>query len=135
MEYTVPDTLVLKIVEYEVKTDKKDNIIYILFDTSLNKFIIRGKRVPLDSCTYSFECDNSSKLFDFIDFLIDRYNKVSYILYNYDNLPKSSNDITYEFLESYYDVRYEISGYDNKTIRKKELVKNLNMLKNVNNKF
>ena len=134
MEFTVPDTLVLKIIEYdEFKTDTK---LYILYDKSINRYIIRGSRQDtsrVKTCTYSFECEFAKDLVDFIDFLIDHSNTVSYILYNYDNLPALSNDITYEFLHDHGDARNEIAGYDNQKLNKKVLVKNLRMLRNVFN--
>lgn len=86
-------------------------------------------------CTYSFDCENTTDLADFIEFLIDSENVISYILYNYDNLPCDSNQITYDFLQEYDDRTYEISGYDNKTLKRIELLKNLRMLKNVFNYY
>jgi hypothetical protein len=134
MEYTVPDTLVLKIVEKD--GNKDDTILYILYDKSVERYVIRGKReetLRVKSCTYSFECDYTHDLVDFIQFLIDPTNSISVILYNYDNLPFSSNDVTFEFLSEYDDIRYEIGGYDNVKLKRKELLKNLRMLRNIYN--
>ena len=71
----------------------------------------------------------------FIEFLIDDSNTVSYILYNYDNLPETSNELTFEFLEEYDDRTYEISGYDNLKLNRKQLLRNLRMLRNVFNYY
>jgi hypothetical protein len=131
---TVPDTLVLKIVE-NIGTNP-DTILYVLYDKSKHRYVIRGSRQEtktVKTCSYSFECKSSRDLVDFIKFLIDSSNDVSYILYNYDNLPFTSNEITYEFLSEYDNIRYEISGYDNQKLKRKELLKYLRMLRNIFN--
>lgn len=134
-EFTVPDTLVLKIIEY-YNFDKKDTILYILYDNSINRYVIRGKRHEtslIKNCTYSFECDTTHGLAEFIEFLVDSENYVSCILYNYDNLPLTSDEITYEFLEEHDKIQNEISGYDKKKLERKYLLKLLGILKNVFN--
>jgi hypothetical protein len=134
MEFTVPDTLVLKIIEND--GFKTDTSLYLLYDKSIHRYIIRGSRQDtsrVKTCTYSFECEFTKDLLDFIDFLIDESNTVSYILYNYDNLPALSNDITYDFLHDHGDARNEIAGYDNQLLKRKELVKYLRMLRNIFN--
>jgi hypothetical protein len=132
MEYTIPDTLVLKIEE----NDKYgvDTILYILFDILNSTYIIRGKRNEdtSKSCAYSFECESQYDLINFIEFLVDK-NRVNYVLYNYDNLPAKSNEITYEFLEIYDDNEYEIGGYDNKKLNRKELYKILSFIRRIYN--
>lgn len=138
-----PDTLVLKIQEFE-QNGLVDTTLYILYDQSIQRFVLRGKRrdsEKSDGATYSFECDFAHELADFILFVIDKWNnRVSYILYNYDNLPLTSNEITYEFLTKYDttkldNVSYEIAGYDNLKLKRKELVSHLRMLRNVFNEI
>jgi len=129
------DTLVLKIVEYLDGTP--DNKIYILYDNLTDEYVLRGKRLKtstLDYCEYSFVSNSTSKLADFIEFMLDS-QCVSYILYNYDNLPATSEEITYQFLRKYDDPRYEISGYDHRMLKRKELKKNLNMLRSIFNHY
>lgn len=136
MENTFTDNLVLKIVEYD-KTGNLDTNLYILYDSKQESYIIRGKRNDrlIDACTYSFQCFYTKELVKFIQFLICKHNRVSYVLYNYDNLPAHSDEITYEFLNTYDDKTYEISGYDNCKIKTKDLTRNLRMLKNVFNYY
>jgi len=134
MEFTVPDTLVLKIVEKY--RNKNDTILYIFYDKSTDMYVIRGTREDtyrIKTCTYSFECESTRHLADFIRFLIDSENDISYILYNYDNLPLTSNEVTYEFLSKYDNISYEIAGYDYVKLKRKQLIKNLRMLKNIFN--
>ncbi len=136
MESTVPDTLVLKIVEYDDKSHKDDTTLYMWYDQSIDRYVIRGKRSEtpnLAPCLYSFECNSASDLADFIQFVIDRNNYVSYILYNYDNLPETSDEITFDFLSYYDENTYEIAGYDNEALKRHDLIRNLKMLRNVFN--
>jgi len=136
MEIIVPDTLVLKIVEYDSDSGKPDTTLYLLYDKSIYRYVIRGNRKGtsyISSLTYSFECESVYDLADFIQFVIDSSNNISYILYNYDNLPMTSNEITYDFLEEYDDISYEIAGYDNKVLKRESLLKHLRMLRNIFN--
>lgn len=138
MEFTVPDTLVLKIVEHDVDLARPDTTLYILYDKREHKYIIRGKRFEtqtVKTCSYAFECEFAHDLADFIQFLIEKENNISYILYNYDNLPETSNEITYDFLHDCDDRQYEISGYDNMPLKRGQLLKNLRMLRNIHNHY
>jgi hypothetical protein len=137
MEFTVPDTLVLKIVERDVDLDRLDTTLYVLYDKETHRYVIRGQRnnTTVKSCVYSFECEFAKDLADFLEFVLDKGNRYSFILYNYDNLPLTSNEITFEFLKSYDNYEYEISGYDNKKLKRKTLLKNLRMLRNIFNYY
>lgn len=137
MEFAVPDTLVFKIVEHDVDLDRPDTTMYILYDKETHRYVIRGKRndVSRESCTYSFECEFANELVDFLEFCLDSTNTFSYILYNYDNLPETSNEITFEFLKQNDSDVYEIAGYDNQKFKRKKVLKCLRMLRNVFNYY
>lgn len=138
MSEFMPDCLVFKLEEVEYNTNKIDTTLYILYDKVRHVYIVRGRRrwTPMSqSCTYSFECEFAKDLADFIDYVICRGNKVNETLYNYDNLPNDSNEITYEFLHDYDHSDFEISGYDNRKLRRGRLLKNLRMLRNVYNYY
>jgi len=137
MEFTVPDTLVFKIVEYDVDFNKPDTTMYILYDKATHRYVIRGKRNSsiMDSCTYSFECEYANELIDFLEFCLDKTNTFSYILYNYDNLPETSNEITFDFLKRHDSMVYEIAGYDNQQFKSNGMLKYLRMLRNVFNYY
>jgi hypothetical protein len=137
MEFTVPDTLVLKIVEHDVDLGKPDTTLYVLYDKVTHRYVIRGQRndSSVASCTYSFECEFANDLADFLEFLLDKTNRFSFILYNYDNLPETSNEITFEFLRGYDSRVYELSGYDDQKLKRKSLLKYLRMLRNVFNYY
>ena len=100
----VTDCLVFKIVEMDVDTAEIDTTMYIIYDKTTRKYLIRGKRSDtsrFQSCTYSYECKFASDLADFIQYLICQDNTVNEILYNFDELPENSNDITFEYLNEY----------------------------------
>ena len=135
MENQVPDCLVLKIEEYDSETYELDTTIFVLYDKKEHHYVIRGHRRNTknsDSCTYSFVCEFAKDLADFISFVICKENLWTYVLYNYDNLPYDSNDITYDFLTDVSPV-YELSGYNNQKYSRSKLLQNLRMLRNVFN--
>lgn len=132
----MPDCLVFKFEEVDANTKKIDSTVYVLFDQSKKKYIVRGQRKwsPMyHSCSYSFECNSLCYLADFLQYIICSHNKVNEVLYNYDNLPEDSNEITYEFLHDYDHSDYEISGYNDKKLSRKRLYKNLIMLRSIYN--
>ncbi len=134
---TSTDCLVLKIVESDTETQKKDTELYVIYDKLNGHFMIRGKRRDtrkITSVSYSFNCDTAADVYDFIDSVICSFNLISYTLYNYDNL---TDDNTFEFLNKYNDPAYEIVGYDNITLskNKKHIMKVLRSLRNVYNHY
>jgi hypothetical protein len=138
--HVIPDCLVMKIEEFEFDStnDKIDTTIYILYDQKMKHYVIRGKRRDTDkhpAVEYSFNCTKAGDLESFLSFIICKKNYWSSSLYNYDNLPYYSNNISYDFLQKHASTEYEISGYDKQLYSKKELIKNLKMLKNVFNNY
>ena len=59
----------------------------------------------------------------------------NYTLYNYSDLPYSSENITYDYLSENASSEIELSGYDNKNYSKKELKNLFEILKNVFNNY
>jgi len=135
---TITDCLVLKLEEIDVERKEIDTTLYILYDKKRHMYLIRGQRkwTPrYRSCTYSFECETACDLADFVQYLICSRNKVNEVLYNYDNFPNNSDDITYDFLHDYDHADYEISGYDRKNLKRKRLLMLLRILRNVFNYY
>lgn len=126
MASLISDCIVLKIVETEYQSGETDNTIYLLFDTLKREFVIRGIRTPSSKTEfepYSFRCVSMKAVCDFISVVIDNSNIVSYSLYNLNDLPCYSDDITCELLDESCYKATEIVGYDNlefnmKTLRK-----------------
>ena len=126
MASLISDCIVLKIVETEFNSRETDNTIYLLYDTLKREYVIRGIRTSSSTTEfdpYSFRCQQMKPVCDFLSLVIDNNNIVSYSMYNLNDLPLYSDDITHELLEeSCYKVN-EIVGYDNlhfnmKTLRK-----------------
>jgi hypothetical protein len=137
-EFAVPDCLVLKIEEREENTNLVDTTLYVLYDKKYHNYVIRGRRRLSQkhlSCEYSFICENVYELVDFITFVISKKNLWTYVLYNYDNLPIESDELTFDFLYNYDHGDYELGGYDNEKFSRSRLVKNLKMLRNVFNYY
>jgi hypothetical protein len=132
------DCLVLKIEEH-VDGDL-DTTLFILYDNAEESFLVRGKRSDVfgkpQSVPYSFYCKYASELIDFISFVICKKSKISYTLYNYDDLPNNSDDIDFEYLKELDgDRAYELAGYDNQNFSKKQILQYLRMLRNVFNYY
>lgn len=132
------DCLVLKLEEIDVDKKEIDTTLYILYDKRRTRYLVRGQRkwTPKHrSCTYSFECEFTNDLVNFIRYIICPRNKVNEILYNYDNLSNDPNEITFSFLHDYDHSDFEISGYNNKNLNRNRLIKNLRMLRNIFNYY
>ena len=132
------DCLVLKIEETDSENGKRDTNMFILYDRKYEKFIIRGKREDTSKITaypYSFECSQEDDVYSFLKFVVDEDNPLSMVLYNYDNLHADSDDITFEFLQTYEDSRYEITGYNNVSIKFKKIKKAIHLLKCISNYY
>jgi len=137
-EFAVPDCLVFKFEEVEYNTEKVDTTVYVFYDKKEHNYVIRGQRrcSPLhQSCTYSFVSEDVNDLADFLQYIICKDNEVNEILYNYDNFPLDSNDITFDFLKEYDHNDFEISGYNKQKLGRKRLIKTLRMLRNVFNYY
>ena len=132
------DCLVLKIEEHI--DDVLDTTLFVVYDNNEDTYLVRGKRSSVfgkpETVPYSFYCKYASDLIDFIGFVICKKSKISYTLYNYDDLPNNPDEIHYQYLSDLDgDVEYELAAYDNKKFNKKELLKFLRMLRNVFNYY
>lgn len=135
---TVTDCLVFKLEEVEVNSGKIDTTVYVIYDKKNHKYLIRGSRrlsSKYKPCAYSFECEFANDLADFIEYLFCPHNKVNEILYNYDNLPENPHEITFDFLNEYECEDVEISGYNDFKLKRRRLLRNLRMLRNVFNYY
>ena len=138
METSVPDCLVLKIEEYDNESKLLDTTLYVLYDTENNCYVVRGNRMITKdhlSHPYSFISDSASELADFISFVMCKKNLWTYVLYNYDNLPANSYEVTYDFLKHNESADYEMAAYDKQKYNKHRLIKNLRMVRNVFNYY
>ena len=132
-----PDCLVLKIEEYENDTNELDTTLYVLYDTKHEVYLLRGKRSDkkMESTEFSFFCKGISELCDFVSFIICKKKLWTYVLYNYNNLPNDSYDITYEYLKENGTRTNELGGYNHQKYSSTDLLKNLRMLSSVFNLY
>jgi hypothetical protein len=70
-----------------------------------------------------------------LKYIICKENTINEVLYNYDNLPETSSEITFDFLQENDERTYEISGYNGLKCNRKRLLRNLRMLRNVFNYY
>ena len=135
------DCLVLKIEEVESTGSNEkivDNQIFVIFDTREGHYILRGKRndtTKIDFDTYSFNCNTSDDVVNFLSFVIDKNNLLHYILYNINDLPLKSEEISFESLgDRVYGAR-ELVGYENNVFSKKILKNNIQILRYMYNDY
>ncbi len=130
-----PDCLVLKIEEHDIDNKELDMTLYVLYDQKEKHYVIRGQRFSrkIDSCTFSFNCEYAYELAEFISTIICTENLWTYSLYNYDNLPSDSDDISYGFLKENDSKINELCGYDFQDFNSKQLLRYLRILRNVFN--
>ena len=128
------DCLVLKIEERRNKRDDElMTTLFILYDEDLNKFVVRGKADERSSYHYSFVCESASDLADFVSVVICKRSRWTFVLYSIDNLPETSNEITYNVLD-YLCIRpNEIAGYNCLKYNRNYLTDMLRILRNVYN--
>jgi len=132
------DCLVLHIREIETTTRDVDTDLFVLYDKNERCYVLRGKRLELltrQFKPYSFMSSNAEDVFNFINFVVCSMNRITYVLYNYNNLPQHSDEITYDYLSSLTNRSSEIAAYDNLKFQKKQLRKLLNMLQGVFNYY
>lgn len=137
-ELQMDTTFILCIEELEpfISHAPIDTRLFIGWDETNKDYFIRGKRQDTSKTNFvpfAFHCESSNKLYDFIKFTMPN-SKVNIILYNFNNIENLETDeITYEFCESQMDKNYEISGYDDVSLKRSCIVKYLRMLKNAYN--
>ena len=133
-----PDTLVLRIREFDNEQD--ECCIFVIYDQSEMKYVIRGKCANkmgmINSIPFSFKANSRKSARRFIQTVINvKSNTIGYDVYNYDNLPKFSNEITYDFLDENVDDLYLLSAYDKANVRSLTLNHMLYVIKHTYNEL
>jgi hypothetical protein len=135
------DCLVLKIEEVEPSNSVEkvvDNQIFVIFDTREKRYILRGKRNDTRKINfepYSFNCDTSYDVVNFLSFIVDKNNLLNYILYNVSDLPLKSEEISFESLVNSVYGECELVGYENSAFSKKVLKNNIQILRYMYNDY
>jgi len=131
------DCLVLKIKENYDTNNRLDQSVFILYDQSECRYVIRGKRYSIihKSKSFNFYADCKSDVIDFLTTIICKSSYWTYELYDCKDLPLTSDDITYKFLQNNCTKDNEVSAYDNLKYRRQELEKWLRLIKYVYNEY
>ena len=143
-EKEIDSCLVVCFEEHEDNngTDLVDTRLFVTYDHSSKAYIVNGKRQDIFSKKgrnktqlkpFVFCAQESNDIVDFIILAFSRSNSLSYIMYNYNNLPDDACDMTYEFMESNMDRRYEIAAFDNVDIKRNHIKKLIRLTKNMYN--
>ena len=122
--------------------DKIDTRLFVTYDHATESYVVNGKRQDIFSKKgrnktnlkpFVFCAEESSDIADFILLAFSKNNSLSYIMYNYNNLPDDACELTYEFMESNMDRRYEIAAFDNVDIRRTHIRRLVRLTKNMYN--
>jgi hypothetical protein len=107
--------------------DSIDTRLFVTYDSVSQAYILNGKRIDVVSKRgrnktnfqpFMFCAKDSSDIADFILLTFSKNSKMSYTLFNYNNLPEDACDMTYDFMEKNMDKKYEIAAFDNVLIRR-----------------
>ena len=127
------------VVCFEENDSSKDQLggidtrLFVTYDHTTKTYIVNGKRQDIFSKKgrnktnlkpFVFCAAESSDIVEFVLLTFGQDKSMNYILYNYNNLPEDACEMTYEFMESNIDRRYEIAAYDDVFV-KRNLVKRL----------
>ena len=97
-----------------------------------NNFYVRGRRndtYTTDYVPYALHSNDANEVCKFIQFVIGK-RKANVILYNYNNLNKVTlTNRTFEFFENNIDANYEVAGYNGISLKEKNIMDYLAILK------
>jgi hypothetical protein len=101
-------------------------------------FQSKSEKKPVNYYPYSFSCPLKESLVDFLDFIFTQGSTFRISLYNYDNFPYLSKDITYDFFERHVDESFEINSvydYRSENKIKEKFEKILDLIQYVSNDY
>ena len=131
---TPPDCLVLEIYVNNQIFDERKRV-FVWYDSYERRFFLRGKNDDTEIISYNpfnFKSKRASHVADFLNLIIDKRSILEVALYNFMDLPLSSNDITYEMLleNEYAEVIYTNENYPLKNHKLRELMNTLTTIYN-----
>jgi hypothetical protein len=144
-EKEIDSCLVVCFEEHETNDDGIDSIdtrLFVTYDHATSAYVVNGKRQDIFSKKgrnktnlkpFVFCASESDDIVDFIMLSFSGSNSLSYIMYNYNNLPEDACEMTYEFMETNMDRRYEIAAFDNVDIRRNNIRRLVRLTKNMYN--
>lgn len=108
---------------------------YIFYDSYTGLYEVRGKNDKnhraLDYQPYSFSCKSRRSLIDFIHYTLNDQDYMNLSLYNYVELPSTSVEVTFDLLNEYLDVNYEVFSFQDTRVHRRLL----NILRSVTNYY
>lgn len=138
---TSSDCLVLLVESVDTEMNTVLGKVYILYDSVNDLYLIRARNMNEDEVdtylkSFSFVSHGSNydSVVDFID-LFSTQEQMRVTVYNFDNLPLTSEEITCEYLEEYSDVQYEVLAFRSQNFSKSTIKKMLRMIKNLFNYY
>lgn len=144
-ENEIDSCLVVCFEEHETNQDGDDSIdtrLFVTYDHATSAYVVNGKRQDIFSKKgrnktqlkpFVFCASESGDIVDFIMLTFSGSNSLSYIMYNYNNLPEDACEMTYEFMESNMDRRYEIAAFDNVDVKRNSIRRLVRLTKNMYN--
>ena len=133
---TPPDCLVLEIYVNMNNVDERKRI-FVWYDSVERRFFLRGKPDDNETISYNpfnFKSKRASHIADFLSFIINKRSVLEVALYNFTDFPLSSNDITFEMLET-NETAEVIYMHDDYPLKHEKLRYLLNMLSNIYNSY
>jgi hypothetical protein len=109
--------------------------VYVLHDSN-DKYLIRGRRdnesLPFSFISHDYNLDS---LVDFLEIFFGKQELCKLKLYNHNDLPLTSEEITFDYLhENLFDENI-ITSYYPEIFSKRDMTKALNSIKNVFNYY
>jgi len=122
---TIPEDQLVLYIE-EKTNDEIDMRCFIIFDKYEQEYYIAGQRNHVNATQFKLYCKSKSKLFNFIESILEPDCKINYILYNMTNLEY----VDFHIFKQNCRVGREIVGYNDIVFRetKKRII---DILKNI----
>lgn len=119
-----------------------DTRLFVTYDHTTKMYIVNGKRQDIFSKKgrnktnqkpFVFCASESSDIVEFVLLTFGQNGSMNYILYNYNNLPEDACEMTYDFMETNMDRRYEIAAFDNVLVKRNVIKRLCRLTKNLYN--
>jgi len=133
---TPPDCLVLEIYANNELVDERKRI-FVWYDSVEKRFFLRGKQDDYESIShhpFNFKSKRASHVADFVQLIINKKSILEVAMYNFMDFPLSSNDITFEMLETNELAEVIYTNYDY-PLKYHKLRYLMNTLENIYNSY
>jgi hypothetical protein len=110
--------------------------LFILYDDEKKSFFLCGKKITstgIDYTPFSFQCENEKVVKQFTRLIME--DTVNMYLYNFNNLPRNCDDISFNTLYEMKSEECELSTYFEEEDYYNDMTDYLEMLKNIKNYY